>query len=225
MDAVWSEEAQSETTGYERVRLQRIAMTAPPVDNPTVEIEQELLRRLCNGDRAAFAAWVNQHQRALFAVVWRYVKNDQDAQDVVQAAFIRAWRGLPTFRGDSSLRTWLYRIAVNLALNHQRDARGRPSGEIPEHAQSPEPPVVARISEAEMHERLSAAVDELPKKQRLVVELRVQQELSFREVAQIVESTEDSAKANFHHALKRLRALMADQAELVAGQGQESRTS
>ena len=210
MDAVCSQEAQSAATTDEPVRLQRIAMTAPHSDNATDDSEQELLRRLRAGDHAAFSAWVQQHQRALFAVVWRYVKNDQDAQDVVQAAFIRAWQGLPAFRGDSSLRTWLFRIGVNLALNHKRDARGRPSGEIPEHAASPEQPIVARLAEAEMHDRLTAAVDELPKKQRLVVELRVQQDLSFREVAEIVASTEDSAKANFHHALKRLRALLAE---------------
>jgi RNA polymerase sigma-70 factor (ECF subfamily) len=210
MEAVCSREAQPDATTGDPVRLQRIAMTGPASDNPIIDAEQVLLHRLRAGDRAAFAAWVQQHQRALFAVAWRYVKNDQDAQDVVQAAFIRAWQGLPTFRGDSSLRTWLYRIAVNLALNHKRDARGRPSGEIPEHAASPEQPVVARLAEAEMHDRLTAAVDELPKKQRLVVELRVQQDLSFREVAEIVESTEDSAKANFHHALKRLRALLSE---------------
>jgi RNA polymerase sigma-70 factor (ECF subfamily) len=165
---------------------------------------------LRQGDRKAFAAWVAQHQRPLFAVVWRYVKNDQDAQDVVQAAFVRAWQGLPNFRGDSSLKTWLYRIGVNLALNHKRDAAGRAAEQIPEHAASPEPLVVARLAEAETHGRLIAAVEELPRKQRLVVELRVQQELSFREVAEVIESTEESAKANFQHAIKRLRALLLD---------------
>ena len=210
MDAVCSQAEDNVAMAGEFVRLQRIAMTSAPGDSRIENSEQDLLVRLRAGDRAAFSGWVNQHQRPLFAVVWRYVKNDQDAQDVVQAAFVRAWQGLPTFRGDSSLRTWLYRIAVNLALNHKRDARGRPSGEIPEHAASPEQPVVGRMEDAELQVRLSAAVEELPKKQRLVVELRVQQDLSFREVADVVESTEDSAKANFHHAIKRLRALLTD---------------
>ena len=217
MDAVCTEPSQELATGLERARLPRIAMSEPPadtsvgsVDRPVSGDEADLLRRLRAGDRVAFSGWVRQHQRALFSVVWRYVRNDEDAQDVVQAAFIRAWQALPNFRGDSSLRTWLYRIGVNLALNHKRDARGRPSDEIPEHAASPEPPVVARIAEAELHAQLGAAVDELPKKQRLVVELRVQHALSFREVAEIVESTEDSAKANFHHALKRLRTLLGE---------------
>lgn len=172
--------------------------------------EQQLLVRLRAGDRAAFAQWVQQHQRPLFAVVWRYVKNDQDAQDVVQAAFVRAWQGLPNFRADASLRTWLYRIAVNLALNHKRDARGHATVEIPEHAPSADQHPVERMAEGEMHDRLLAAVDKLPQKQRLVVELRVQQALSFREVADVVESTEDSAKANFHHAIKRLRTMLME---------------
>ena len=210
MDAVWSQSSESAAASCEPVRLQRISMSSTPPQPSAVPSEQDLLDRLRAGDRVAFSAWVSQHQRPLFAVVWRYVKNDQDAQDVVQAAFIRAWQGLPTFRGDASLRTWLYRIAVNLALNHKRDAQGRPDTAIPEHAASPDQPVLVRLAEAEMHERLSAAVEELPKKQRLVVELRVQQELSFREVADVVASTEDSAKANFHHAIKRLRALLTE---------------
>ncbi len=215
MDAVWSQPVENVTTAYTNVRLQRIAMTSSSDGHLTdrdavAATESELLERLRAGDRQAFSLWVAEHQRQLFAVVWRYVKNDSDAQDVVQAAFIRAWQGLPTFRGDSSLRTWLYRIAINLALNHTRDARGRPSGEIPEHTASPDLPAVARLEELEMQERLSAAVAELPKKQRLVVELRVQQDMSFREVADVVESTEDSAKANFHHAIKRLRTLLTE---------------
>lgn len=216
MDAVWSQPEEHVRKTGERASLQRIVMTSPPGENltestPPAPTEAELLERLRSGDRQAFAGWVSQHQRQLFAVVWRYVKNDQDAQDVVQAAFIRAWQGMPTFRGDASLRTWLYRIAVNLALNHKRDARGRPNTEIPEHAPSTDPPAIVRLEELERHERLTAAVEALPKKQRLVVELRVQQDMSFREVADVVESTEDSAKANFHHAIKRLRALLTEQ--------------
>ncbi len=210
MDVALSQPAESVTTGCGHVHPQRIAMSPSQGDSPVMPSEQALLVRLRAGDRAAFAGFVAQHQRPLFAVVWRYVRNDQDAQDVVQAAFLRAWQGLPTFRGDASLRTWLYRIAVNLALNHKRDAAARPNGEIPEHAASAEPPVPARLAEAELHDRLLAAVEELPKKQRLVVELRVQQELSFREVADVVASTEDSAKANFHHAIKRLRELLRE---------------
>ena len=212
MDAVWSQPAESDATLCEHVRLQRITLPDhATLGSHCAHDEADLVTRLRAGDRGAFSAWVAQHQRQLFVVVWRYVKNDEDAQDVVQAAFVRAWRGLPTFRGDSSLKTWLFRIATNLALNHKRDARGRPTEEIPEHAESPELPVVTRIAEAEMHDRLTAAVDVLLIKQRLVVELRVQQQLSFREVAAVVESTEDSAKANFHHAIKRLRAMLVDE--------------
>ena len=215
MDAVWSQSAESAKEVCEHVRPQRIAMIASSSKTASEtaradESEARFLEQLRAGNREAFSAWVAQHQRTLFAIVWRYVKNDQDAQDVVQAAFIRAWQGLPTFRGDASLKTWLYRIAINLALNHNRDARGRPNTEIPADAASADLPVTAQIAEAEVHKRLCAAVEELPKKQRLVVELRVQQELSFREVAEVVESTEDSAKANFHHAIKRLRAIMQD---------------
>lgn len=162
------------------------------------------------GDRVAFAAWVKTHQRTMHAIVWRYVRNDEDAHDVVQAAFVRAWQALPTFRADASLRTWLYRIAVNQALNHKRDHKNLPKAEIPEDTASHDPLAPERMAEAQTQGQLMAAVDKLPQKQRMVVELRVQQGLSFREVAEVLESTEDSAKANFHHAIKRLRTLLQD---------------
>ena len=183
---------------------QRPAQMPGPRDD-----ESALVERLRAGDRAAFDQLVATHQRTLYAIVLRYVKNDSDAQDVVQATFVRAWRALPTFRGDASLKTWLYRIGVNQALNHQRGLKSRGTVEIPEHAASGDALPIERLAHAETQEQLLAAVDKLPAKQRMVVELRVQQGLSFKEVADVVDSTEDSAKANFHHALKKLRTLLS----------------
>lgn len=205
MDAVWSQPAEHDTPAPVNNGLRRI-MATPDQDNP----EWVLQERVRSGDRAAFSAWVQQHQRPLFAVIWRYVRNDEDARDLVQATFVKAWQGLATFRGESSLKTWLYRIGINLALNHKRDNRSNPREEIPDDAASPDATAVARLEEAQQHDRLLAAVQSLPAKQRLVVELRVQQELSFQEVAAVAQSTEDSAKANFHHAIKRLRTLMQE---------------
>lgn len=168
--------------------------------------DRHLLERLREGDREAFGELVQRHQRQVFYLVWRYVKNDADAKDVVQAAFVKAWQNAEAFRGDSSFRTWLYRIAVNLALNHVRDNGRWKTSELTDEQPSHEASGTQRLVEAEAAQQLRKAVETLPPKQRLVVELRVHEGLSFREVAEIAECSEDAAKANFHHAIKRLRS-------------------
>lgn len=193
-------------------------------NNHNPEEESHLAERFRTGDRAAFAALVDRHQRGVYYLVWRYVRNDEDAKDVTQVAFVRAWMGAASFRAEASFRTWIYRIATNLALNWLRD-RGRwrtsdigraAHGADSDSADSaiselpcPAPTAPDLLEQAATASHLQAAVQQLPPKQRLVVDLRVQEGLSFKEVAQIAECSEDAAKANFHHALKRLRGLLA----------------
>src|ERR1700722_10760394 len=101
-------------------------MTPPGGPNPA-DGDAELVARFRAGDREAFDAIVRRHQEAVRRLVGRYVHNEADAQDVAQQAFTRAFEGLPSFRGDSTFRTWLYRIAVNRALDH---VRGNPQREL-----------------------------------------------------------------------------------------------
>lgn len=171
--------------------------------------ESQLTAGFVAGDRAAFSELVTRYERQVFYVVWRYVRNDEDAKDLVQATFVKAWQNAATFRGDSSVRTWLYRIGVNLALNYVRDHGKWHTESVKDDAASAEPNAAERIANAEEGRQLRQAVEELPAKQRLVVELRVQEGLSFREVADVAECSEDAAKANFHHAIKRLRSLIS----------------
>jgi RNA polymerase sigma-70 factor (ECF subfamily) len=154
---------------------------------------------------AAFDILVRRYQRPIFYLVLRYVKNEADAQDVAQRAFVRAFERVQSLRREAAFKTWVYRIAVNLALNAVRDSgreRVKPLLMEP-RANTPEP-LVADGDEA----ALKRALEKLPPKQRIVVELRIFEDLSFREVGRIAECSEDSAKANYHHALKRLRSIM-----------------
>lgn len=170
--------------------------------------ETALTERFRKGDRDAFAALVGRHQRSAFYVAWRYVRNDEDAKDLTQAAFVKAWQNVDNFRGDSSFKTWLLRITSNLALNFVRD-RGRwRSDELGDDLGDNAPLPADVLAGAEQSDRLRQAVETLPTRQRQVVELRVQDGMSFKEVADVVACSEDAAKANFHHALKRLRALL-----------------
>jgi RNA polymerase sigma-70 factor, ECF subfamily len=177
------------------------------------EDDAALVPRLRAGDRAAFDALVRRYQRPVFRLALRYVKSDADAADVVQRTFVRAWKALPRFRGDASLRTWLYRIAINQSLNHLRDHRREQATDLADDALSTRATGPTRIIEGERSARVRAAIESLPPKQRLVLELRIYDDLSFREVAAVAECSENAAKVNFHHAVKKLRALLAAPAE------------
>lgn len=185
----------------------RTALATPPDTANEGDEDAKLVERFVAGDRRAFDELVRRHQRALFYLALRYLKNDADAQDLTQRAFVRAFQGLEKLRGEASFRTWIYRILVNLALNHVRDhVRLSPVNE------ADEPLVDAvgaeRLALDQARRRLRRGLENLPKKQRVVVELRVYEELSFAEVAAIAGGSENAAKVNFHLALKRLRELL-----------------
>lgn len=173
-----------------------------------VDADAALVARARRGHRDAFDLLVRRHQRGLWRLVRRYVRHDDDAADVTQQAFVRALGALERFRGEASVRTWLYRIGINAALNHLRDrARELPTddagAELAAEAVAP-----AALLDAERRRALRAAVAELPPRQRLVLELRVFDDLSFREVAALAECTENAAKVSFHYAVKRLREVL-----------------
>src|SRR5262249_9178450 len=147
---------------------------------------------------------------AVFFLARRFLRDDDEAKDVTQRAFVKAYQGLHGLRGGGAFRTWLYRIASNLALNHLRDhARVQPTEDAGKDVAGGAVGV-GRLDGAERRAKLLAALDRLPHKQRLVLELRVFQELPFREVAEAAGCTENAAKVNFHHAVKRLRACIEE---------------
>lgn len=170
--------------------------------------DQELAERFRDGDRTAFDALVRRHQKGVWRLIRRYVKSDADAADVTQLAFVRAFRGLATFRGTATVRSWLYRIAINCALSWLRDHRREQPAEISEDALTEDNPAPAQLSASDDRARLRAAIAQLPPKQKLVLELRVFDDLAFREVADLADCSENTAKVNFHYAVKRLRDIL-----------------
>jgi RNA polymerase sigma-70 factor (ECF subfamily) len=170
--------------------------------------DQELAARFRDGDRTAFDALVRRHQKGVWRLIRRYVKSDADAADVTQLAFVRAFRGLAAFRGTATVRSWLYRIAINCALSWLRDHRREQPTEIDEDALTEDNPAPARLSASDDRARLRAAIAQLPPKQKLVLELRVFDDLAFREVAALADCSENTAKVNFHYAVKRLRDIL-----------------
>jgi RNA polymerase sigma-70 factor (ECF subfamily) len=188
-------------------------------DTPAAEAEApsrrdaELVSRYLAGDRRAFEELVRNYQRPIYHLAMRYLRSEADAKDVTQRTFIKVYGALPRFRAESSFRTWIYRIAINLCLNQLRDRKReetRGDSEALDRAATTQPVGPAELDARERGEWLRRAVTELPPKQRMVLELRVYDELPFREVAELVGSTENAAKVNFHHAVKRLREILGD---------------
>jgi RNA polymerase sigma-70 factor (ECF subfamily) len=171
--------------------------------------DKELVERFRAGDAAAFDALVRRYQRPIYWLALRYVGNDADAKDVAQRALVSAFTRVRSLEHGAAFATWVYRIAANLALNVVRDRKPQTALVDDVATALVREPLV----EEEAQRRLRVAVTQLPPQQRLVVELRVFEELPFAKVAEIAECSEDSAKVNFHHALKKLRVLMNDDDE------------
>ena len=170
--------------------------------------DRELAERFQGGERGAFDLLVRRHQKGMWRLVRRYVKSDADAADVTQLAFVRAFRGLAAFRGSASVRSWLYRIAINCALSWLRDHRRDQPAELTDDAATVGNPALDKLSAGADRAWLRSAIEQLPPKQKMVLELRVFDDLSFKEVAELADCTENTAKVNFHYAVKRLRDIL-----------------
>lgn len=179
----------------------------------SIDPDAELAEKFRSGDRGAFDALVRRHQKGVWRVVRRYVKRDADAADVTQQVFVRAFKGLATFRGAATVRSWLYRIAINCSLSWIRDHRREEPSEIAEDSLTEMPVAPGKIASDQAGAELRAAVAQLPPKQRLVLELRVFDELSFKEVAELADCTENTAKVSFHYAVKKLRDILGGKAQ------------
>jgi RNA polymerase sigma-70 factor (ECF subfamily) len=187
------------------------AVAAPPEGGARPrEAEREAIEACRRGEREAFDRLVLRYQRDVYRLCYRYVNNHEDANDLAQEVFLKAWRAISRFRGESSFSTWLYRIAVNACLNF-RAVRRPVTQELPEGLSDPRPGAAARVETADEARRVRAAVARLPEKQRATLILKVYHELTHEEVAGILGSTVGTVKANLFHALGNLRRLMAEE--------------
>jgi RNA polymerase sigma-70 factor (ECF subfamily) len=187
---------------------------------PEPPSDAELVISARAGERPAFEALVRRYQRALYFLCLRYVHDHDTASDLTQRAFIRALEKMEELREAQIFRSWLFRIGANLALNHLRDHARFVDEEGPVADElSPTPEAQTRLEAAEDSLALRRAVAELPTKQRMTLELRVYEDLSFRDIAAALDTTEGAAKVNFHYAVRRLRSLLAPAAAGAAAAG------
>lgn len=180
-----------------------------------VDPDRELVERARAGERAAFDQLVARYQRRLLRLVLRLLRDQAEAEDVVQETFLRAYRALPRFRGDAAFYTWLYRIALNGARNtiQCRRLRGGPTGAVPAQVPAPEigTPESMLLSKQVM-QAIDAALEALPLDLRTAIVLREIEGLSYGEIAQIMECPLGTVRSRLFRAreaiARRLRPLL-----------------
>jgi len=166
-----------------------------------------LLDRFTAGDRDAFDELVLKHQKPLYSLLYRMVSDKEDAADILQKTFIKAFTGVRGFERRSSFRTWLYQIAINLAKNLYRDRARAALVPLDDVVIRKDPKVLESLIHKESRDHLHRAVAGLPDKQRLTVMLRVQEQKTFEEIAGIMKCSVGTSKANYHHGVQKLKEL------------------
>jgi RNA polymerase sigma-70 factor (ECF subfamily) len=159
--------------------------------------DKELIERVKNGDKSAYDLLVLKYQQRIVNLVSRFVRNHSDALDVTQEAFIKAYRALPKFRGDSAFYTWLYRIAVNTAKNYLASQSRRPMGTDHDVSEIEQIEGADALKEQatpenmllkdELQATVLKAIENLPDDLRSAIMLREVEGLSYEEIAQVME--------------------------------------
>lgn len=180
-----------------------------------IEDERDLIRRSCAGDLTAFESLVRIHQARVYNLAYRVTGNHEDAADAAQDAFVRAFQALPRFRGESSLATWLHRIATNAALDLVRRRPDLPPVELPPDQPARDDPA-AEVHRREVGRRVQAAVGRLPVDYRVVVVLRDFQGLAYEEIARVLQVPIGTVRSRLSRGREALRELLLD---LVGAEG------
>lgn len=191
------------------------------------ELDQILVERVQHGDRRAFDLLVRKYQHKVIGLVSRYVRNRAECEDIAQESFMRAWRAIATFRGDSAFYTWLYKIAVNTAKNHLVAMKRRPPADdvdvddasfmvgsermqdnaTPEH----------EMMRQEIEQSVFSTVQELPEELRTAITLREVDGLSYEEIAQAMDCPIGTVRSRIFRAREaidqKLRPLLSNREE------------
>lgn len=164
----------------------------------------KLVGEILKGDRNAFSVIVRKYQKNLLRLTLRFVKDLATAEDTVQETFIKVYEKLDTFQGRSSFRSWLFQIAVNTARNKLRE---RKDGmvDIENVNLSTRATAEIELSNNALSKLIQSFVETLPERQRMAMELRIYEDLSFKEIAELMGCPYDTAKANYRHALLKLK--------------------
>jgi RNA polymerase sigma-70 factor (ECF subfamily) len=188
------------------------------------EVDQQLVERAQRGDKAAFELLVAKYQRKLVRLLSRFIRDPTEVEDVAQEAFIKAYRALPSFRGDSAFYTWLYRIGINTAKNYlvamgrraptvseteSADSEGsEESGQVPDY-NTPENELMSR----QIAETVNRAVEDLPEELRTAITLRELEGLSYEDIAGIMNCPIGTVRSRIFRAREAIAEKLRPQLE------------
>ena len=185
-------------------------MDSPTKNNITVVLEDQNILDLIKADATrdkGFRALIDKYKQKLYWQIRRMVLVHDDADDVLQNTFIKVFKSIDRFEQKSSLFTWLYRIATNETLSFLEQQKKYHYDTVDDHQ---EHPAIARLKADpyfdgdELRLKLEQVMQSLPEKQRMVFQLRYYEELSYKEIADILDTTEGALKVSYHHALKKV---------------------
>jgi RNA polymerase sigma-70 factor (ECF subfamily) len=187
--------------------------------------EWDLVRLAGSGDKEAFRELVERYQRRVLAVVMGMLHDREAALEVTQETFIKAFRSIGRFKGDASFYTWIYRIAVNLAIDHQRREWRRPIGESTRNTGSdgqsedlldrigdedPRADPFEATKDAQLRARVLEAIEELTPDHKAVILLRELEGLSYEEISRVMQCSKGTVMSRLHYARKKLQARLKE---------------
>ncbi len=178
------------------------------IERKDMTAEKILIKRAKQGDTRAFEALVNHHARYVFTLTNRLLPDVQEAEDLAQETFIRAWQNLAKFRGDAQFRTWLYRIATNLCYNRLPNLKRDLSALDPDDSiviSDKALPAEQQMIRAEQRAQLSEMINSLPESYRLLIVLRHVNDLSYQEISQVTDLPLGTVKTGIFRARKMLK--------------------
>lgn len=203
------------------------ALTVPA--DATLAVEDiELVRRSQAGDKAAFNELVTRYRQRIYAMAYHMTRNEQDAWDLAQDAFVRAWKSIHRFRGDSSFYTWIYRIVSNVTIDSIRKKQGRVETEfddslaglqgidvrartVPGGTPSPD----ENIRQKEIGARITAAIGKLSEDHRAVLILKEIEGLQYHEIAEALDCEIGTVMSRLFYARKKMQAQLKDLYEAI----------
>jgi RNA polymerase sigma-70 factor (ECF subfamily) len=192
-----------------------------PSGDPVVPDELELIKKARQGDLAAYDDLVRRYQQRIYATIYHMTSNHEDANDLAQETFIKAYQALKSFKGGSSFYTWVYRIAVNKTINFLKQRKNRVQMSLNDLDFNAEhdPDMVALVSEntprrqaglTELQEKLNEAMQKLSEVHRLVVTLHDVQGLPHEEIAQIMDCNVGTVRSRLFYARQQLQGYLVD---------------
>lgn len=190
-----SQKLRKKTRHYTHADLQKLT------DNQLIDLTLE-------GTTAAYGILVERHQRQMYALALKMVRNHEDAMDIAQDVFLKAYEVLASFKKKSSLHTWLYRITMNFCINHLRRDKDQHHVELESYHAVKSAEALENLDTMEIEDELNNAIRRLPEKQQKTVILRVCEGLPYKEIAKILGCSIGTVKANYFHAIKNLRRFM-----------------